>query len=142
MTISIIGTILFSIFILLANIHLYWGLGGRWGIDAAAPSKENGNKIINPSILDCFAVAGALLACGFFILIKSQLSTIALPSWLMDYGAWAIAGVFLLRAIGEFKYVGFFKKIRSTEFGQADTKYYSPLCLAIAALATALALME
>jgi len=36
-----------------------------------------------------------------------------------------------LRAIGEFKYLGFFKKIKNTEFAIADSKLFSPLSLAI-----------
>ncbi len=47
---------------------------------------------------------------------------------------WLIASIFIIRAIGEFNYVGFFKKIKYTQFGRNDTKYYSPLCLIIGIL--------
>jgi len=57
-----------------------------------------------------------------------------LPNWLSHYGLWAITTIFLIRAIGEFKYIGFFKKIKTTTFGQMDTKFYSPLCLIISFL--------
>ncbi|WP_317130658.1 DUF3995 domain-containing protein [Psychroserpens sp. NJDZ02] len=40
--------------------------------------------------------------------------------------------IFLLIAIGEFKYIGFFKSIKKTDFGKLDTKLLSPLCLIIA----------
>jgi hypothetical protein len=58
------------------------------------------------------------------------------------YGLWIIASIFILRAIGEFKYVGFFKKISQTKFGQNDTKYYSPLCLIIGILTLMLELTK
>ena len=51
------------------------------------------------------------------------------PAWLSRYGLWLLAGVFLLRAIGDFRYVGFTKKVRATRFAQLDTRFYSPLCL-------------
>ncbi len=37
--------------------------------------------------------------------------------------------LFLMRAVGDFNAVGFFKKIRSTAFAAYDTKYFSPLCV-------------
>jgi hypothetical protein len=51
------------------------------------------------------------------------------------YGSWFIPVVFLLRAVGEFRYVGFFKKIKNTSFAKMDSQYYSPLCLAVGVLA-------
>ncbi len=51
------------------------------------------------------------------------------PKWLSRYELWILASVFLLRAIGDFCYVGFAKKVRSTRFAQLDTRFYSPLCL-------------
>jgi hypothetical protein len=79
-------------------------------------------------------VALGLLGIGLFILIKSGFILFNIPLWLDNYGLWIIAGIFILRAIGEFNYVGFFKKIKQTKFGQNDAKYYSPLCLTIGIL--------
>ncbi len=79
-------------------------------------------------------MALGLLGIGLFILIKSGFILFNIPLWLDNYGLWIIAGIFILRAIGEFNYVGFFKKIKQTKFGQNDTKYYSPLCLTIGIL--------
>lgn len=87
-----------------------------------------------PGVLPTLIVALGLLEIGFFILIKSRLILFNIPLWLDNYGLWIIAGIFILRAIGEFNYVGFFKKIKQTKFGKNDTKYYSPLCLTIGIL--------
>ena len=132
---TIFALLLFLIFLLLSSIHFYWALGGRWGSEAIIPVKDGNVKAMMPGLLPTLIVAFGLLAFGFFILIKSGLINISLPLWLEKSGLWIIAGIFILRAIGEFKYVGFFKKIKLTKFGQNDTKYYSPLCLLIGILA-------
>lgn len=142
MLILLIGSVLFSIFIFLSALHFYWGLGGKWEADAAIPTKETGEKVLNPKPFDCFVVAFGMLACGLFILIRSKLLSVELPFWLLDYGVWVLSILFILRAIGEFKYIGFLKKNRSTEFGRLDTTYYSPLCLTIGLLTMILALIS
>jgi len=77
-----------------------------------------------------------------FVLVKTQLFSMALPTVILNYGVSVITGIFLLRAIGEFRYVGFFKKIKTTPFGQRDTKYYSPLCLLIGIMGILLELLS
>jgi hypothetical protein len=47
---------------------------------------------------------------------------------LLSYGGWLLTVVFLVRAIGDFKWVGFFKKKRGTVFAKWDSLLYSPLC--------------
>ena len=44
-----------------------------------------------------------------------------------------LALVFAARAIGEFRYVGFCKRVRDSVFARRDTWPYSPLCLLISA---------
>jgi Protein of unknown function (DUF3995) len=48
--------------------------------------------------------------------------------------------IFFTRGAGDFRYVGFFKKIRHTPFGRNDTRFYSPLCFLIGMLNGILAL--
>lgn len=131
---TIISILLFLIFLFLSTIHIYWGFGGQWGNGAVIPTKEDNTKVMMPGLLPTFIVAFGLLGFGLFILVKSRLIDFNLPMWLDKYGLWIIAGIFILRAIGEFNYVGLFKKIKHTKFGQSDTKYYSPLCLTIGIL--------
>jgi len=142
MTLFSIGLLLSSIFLFLAVIHFYWGLGGKWGANASIPTKENGEKLMNPKPLDCFVIAIGLLSFGVLMLVKSQLISLLVPSVLLNYGIAVITGIFLLRAIGEFRYVGFFKKIKNTTFGQLDTKYYSPLCLIVGILGVIVELLS
>jgi hypothetical protein len=43
-----------------------------------------------------------------------------------------IACSLFIRAIGDFKFVGFFKVVKSTSFAANDTWIFSPLCLILA----------
>ena len=140
---TIIAIILFLIFLFISSIHIYWAFGGNWGSDAVLPTKDDNNtKVLNPSILPTLIVAFGLLGFGLHILIISGLIAFDIPQWLSKYGLWIIASIFTLRAIGDFKYVGFFKKIKLTKFGKNDTKYYSPLCLTIGILTLILELIK
>ncbi|MCC5816656.1 MAG: DUF3995 domain-containing protein [Leptospira sp.] len=129
--------ILAFIFFTLSAIHIYWGIGGRWGTEAVIPTTTEKQKSIMPGKLATFGVAFGLFALGIFICLKAEWLTLSIPSFISDYGLYAIGFVFLLRAIGEFKYVGFFKRIKNTKFAYYDTRYFSPLCLVVAMLSIA-----
>ncbi|PKK36708.1 hypothetical protein BWI96_10020 [Siphonobacter sp. SORGH_AS_0500] len=140
---TLIAFLLFLIFLCISSIHFYWAAGGKWGSDAVLPTKADNNiKVLNPGIVSTLIVAFGLLVFGFFILIVTKLVTFSIPQWLTTYGLWIIAGIFILRAIGDFNYVGFFKTIKHTKFGESDTKYFSPLCLVIGVLTIILALTK
>jgi len=51
-----------------------------------------------------------------------------------------LALIFAFRALGDFRYVGFFKRVRGNLFAQRDTWFYSPLCLLLAILIARVAL--
>lgn len=133
--ITLISVLLFSVFLFLSSIHFYWCFGGRWASAAVFPTKDDTVKPNMPGFVPTFIVALGLLGLAFFILIKGNIITFEIPVWLDKYGLWALGIIFITRAVGEFKYVGFFKKIKHTKFGNNDTKYYSPLCLLIGILA-------
>lgn len=123
----ILGLILFVI----ALLHFHWAVGGRWGFYKAIPFKENGNPLFVPTNFQSGIVGVGLLFMVYFIFLKITFTDSFLPTWVYDYGYYFLAGIFILRAIGDFNYIGFFKKIKNTPFGKLDTKYYSPLCLFI-----------
>ena len=134
----IIGTLLFTVLTSLSGLHFYWGLGGKWGISVSVPSNKRNERVLNPGPLACSVVGLALLAISVFILAEVRIITIPLWGWLDDFGLCVIAAIFLLRAIGEFNYVGFFKRIKHTNFADADTRYFSPLCIVISLLVSLL----
>ena len=61
------------------------------------------------------------------------------PGWVSQAGVGAVSLAFGLRALGDFRYVGFSKRVRDGVFARRDTWLYSPLCALIAILALALA---
>lgn len=137
---TVIAIFLFFIFLFLSGIHFYWGFGGKWGNGAVFPTKPGVENPVHPGKTPTFIVAVALLAMGIFYLIKTQILLFELPNWLSLYGLWVLSGIFIIRALGDGTYVGFFKKYKQTTFGKNDTFYYSPLCLAIGLLSLYLAL--
>lgn len=129
-----ISTLLILIFLFLGGIHFYWGLGGKWGGTSAIPVTKEGSKAMSPGLVACFIVGFGLLAVAAFIALKLNYFTVSLPNWIMNYGLLILACIFTLRAIGEFKYVGFFKRIKGTPFAKMDNLFFSPLCLLMAIL--------
>ena len=88
-------------------------------------------KILNPKKTDSAIVGVGLFLFGLFYFFKTGMVEYELPTWIEKHSSWIIPSIFILRAIGDFKYIGFFKKIKQTEFAEMDTKFYSPLCLVI-----------
>lgn len=132
---TLFAYLLALIFFTLSTIHFYWAFGGKWGAASAIPTKENNEPVMKPRTFETLIVAIGLMGFGFFVLIKSSVIQFRIPEWFMNYGLWIVAAIFLLRAVGEFRYVGFFKKIKGTHFAEMDTKFFSPLCLIIGLLA-------
>ncbi|WP_236336773.1 DUF3995 domain-containing protein [Paenibacillus auburnensis] len=77
-------------------------------------------------------LAAALAIAGWFVLELGEVAQrVLFPDWSFIYGGWALASIFILRAVGDFRWVGFFKKQQGTVFAKRDTFLYSPLCLFI-----------
>ncbi len=119
------------LFFALAGIHFYWAAGGEWGGDVAVPSTKSGTKLITPSALACVMVGIGLSIFGLIELGRAGLLFLTSFNKFFVYGNYFIACIFFLRAMGDFNYVGFFKKVKGTPFAKNDTALYSPLCLFI-----------
>ena len=130
----IAGAVASIILAVLAVIHVYWAAGGTLGKSAAIPTRD-GKPIFAPTPFTTNLVAIGLFAMA--ALNAAKISWISAPftSRFMRAGLWLTAAIFLLRAIGDFRYVGFFKRYRDSRFAKLDTLLYSPLCLLLAFLA-------
>jgi Protein of unknown function (DUF3995) len=115
-----------AVFAFLGLLHFYWALKGVSGNSAAIP-QVNGAPAFRPTKAATAAVGLALLATAAIVLLQVQL---------LIAGA---AAVLMLRAIGDFRLVGFFKRVRGSRFARLDTLLYSPLCLALGAALAVLA---
>ncbi len=121
--------ILTTILILSALIHIYWILG-EFCLNQALPTNEKGERLLNPSKFITLIVA--LILFGF-AWVSYRLDIDSHPSWIDTIG-WVLALLFFLRAIGDFKMVGVFKKIKHTEFAKYDNWIYIPLFFLISFL--------
>jgi hypothetical protein len=127
--VEVVATMLGVLFIGLAGLHFYWAGGGRRGITAVIP-EMNGASLFTPGIMATLAVALALagLALVAFVLGFVKGSATPLFPYVVFLG-FAAGGALVLRAVGEFRYVGFFKRVKGTAFAIYDTWVFSPLCL-------------
>ena len=114
-------------------IHVYWALGGKWGISVAIPKvrPHSQQKAFSPGFFMTILVATVFAAWGCLTLHSIGYCTF-LDSWIppqyFNILSTIVAIILGLRAIGEFRYVGFFKKIKDTDFAFYDTRFYAPLC--------------
>ncbi|USB33538.1 DUF3995 domain-containing protein [Paenibacillus sp. YPG26] len=119
-----IGMILF----ILSALHIYWICGGRWGAAGAIPSR-GGEPLFRPSAVSTGVVAILLALAAWLVLELEAIKPVLFPEALLWIGGWLLGAVFTLRAIGDFRWVGFFKKEKGTVFARLDSRFYSPLCL-------------
>lgn len=131
---TILSLILVLVFSFLGVIHLSWTFGSKWGFAESLPTNEAGKRVLNPKKFDSFIVGVGLCLFALIYLLKSELISLDIPSWILSYGSWVIPSIFLLRAIGDFKYIGFFRRVKKTDFGKRDSRLFSPLCLIITLL--------
>jgi hypothetical protein len=136
-----LGVLLAAIFAALSLFHIYWALGGRTGSGATVPV-VGGRQAFNPSPTGTMLIAIALLLAMLTILGETGLLSEAIPKWIFRWGTRVLALIFFLRAVGEFRLVGFFKRASDTGFAYWDTWLFSPLCLAIAIMAFVLVYTE
>jgi len=130
--IAMLATAICAVLAILALWHVYWAFGGRVGKAAAIP-EFNGVATISPSPAGTLCVAVALSAAVLLVGAVGGLITLPVPDGLPAWLARALACLFLLRAIGDFRFLGFFKRVRGTRFAALDTVVYAPLCLALSA---------
>ncbi len=126
---SFVATITILALIIMGLFHFYWVFGGKVGLDKALPTKD-GIKLLNPSKALTFFV-GVVLIVFAYIAYALQFYdfTVNENQNFYLYSGIFLSTIFTLRAIGEFNAVGFFKKIKDTEFAIYDTRYFSPLCI-------------
>ncbi|MEO9483558.1 MAG: DUF3995 domain-containing protein [Ekhidna sp.] len=130
----ILNYLLFAIFLCLSIIHVSWALGSSWGFEDAIPKNDKGEWMLKPKKRDSLIVGAGLLLFGLFYLITGNILQISLPPFAIKATSWMIPIIFLFRAIGDFRYIGFTKKVKTTAFARKDTLFYSPLCLSIAVI--------
>ncbi|MCA8201958.1 DUF3995 domain-containing protein [Burkholderia sp. AU33545] len=114
----------------IAIVQVYWAFGGRFGKRAAIP-EQDGVPLLRPTMLGTLAVATALLAGACAVASRAGWLWPNLYPGAIALAIVALALIFAVRAVGDFRYVGFFKRVRGSRFAQMDSLCYSPLCVAL-----------
>lgn len=126
----LLSCLLFLVFCILSAFHFFWLFGGTWGLKYVIPTpsiKTSSQAIPKFATL---LVALVLQAFGLVYLKKTGISDLKINIPVFIY--WGIPIIFIIRVIGDFKYLGIFKKIKNTAFSKSDTKLFIPLCIGIA----------
>ncbi|AHM64241.1 hypothetical protein PPSQR21_005780 [Paenibacillus polymyxa SQR-21] len=118
-----VGGILF----ILSGMHVYWVFGGQTGAKAAIPSTGT-DLLFTPSKIGTSIVAILLAFAAWFVLELGRVVPFQIFHFFYSYGAGLLSCLFILRSIGDFKWVGFYKRKKGTVFAKWDTVLYSPLC--------------
>jgi hypothetical protein len=122
----------------LAAVHVYWAVRGV-GTTAGVPSRRDGTPVFRPGRIATLGVAAALSIAALLVAGRAQLVDVAFSPVVLHVGVWGVATVFVMRTVGEFHYVGLFKRVRGTPFARWDTCLFTPLCAAIATAAVVVA---
>lgn len=128
---SLLGPAVSSVFVGLALWHFYMALKPATGVSGAVPS-AGGKPLFTPSRRATVAVGIVLLSFAALVAATAGVLSVGVPATVLVVLSYLLALGLLARAVGDFRYVGFFKRVRGTRFALLDTLVYSPLCLALA----------
>jgi len=133
--VTLLASILAAVLLAIGALHAYWGFGGVWpGVDGADCARRiagfRGIKAM-PGPGASFSVAALIALAGLMplVLVHPTGPTLGL---LAAVAATGIALVFLGRGIAGFT-PAWRRLTPEMPFARYDVRYYSPLCLAIAA---------
>jgi hypothetical protein len=127
----VLGLIVTITFVALALWHFGMALSPVGSMSGAVPS-ESGKPLFAPSAGATLAVGVVLLVFSALVAATSGLIDVGLPARVLSWSSYVLALGLAARAVGEFRYVGFFKRVRGSRFARLDTLLYSPLCLLLA----------
>lgn len=129
---SILVIVNSMIFFLLGGLHFYWVFGGKRFLESAVPAPFV-DRFKNLSTKKIYNFVTALVGIGlwaFGVMTFLNFPTLAEFEYAttLKLAMRVVAVLFLVRTIGEFKYVGLFKSEKEGKFANADSKIYVPLC--------------
>lgn len=127
------ATLCAAILATLAGVHVYWARGGEAFSASVVPTKRGRNGDVPVALFDPGPVATIGVAAGLTV---AALTVLRAGFTGKSRGfARLVALLFFARAVGEFHYVGYTKRVRGTAFSRRDDWIYAPLCIVVAKLA-------
>lgn len=85
-------------------------------------------KLFSPPVMVTFVVGFAFLLGVFVFLGRLGLFSPLEPRSVYQWLPWIYAAVFLARIVGDFHFVGLFKKVKNTTFSSLDNILFMPIC--------------
>ncbi len=126
--VRVVSIALAVVFAVLSAFHIAWAVGDA---PTAVMPAMPGRPQPRPSAFGSLTVAVALALAALIVLARGRLIFANITPRLVRFSCAALGLVFVLRAIGEFRVLGFFKSISDSQFAIWDTWLYSPLSLAL-----------
>jgi hypothetical protein len=129
------------VFLALSAFHVYWAAGGLYGKPAVLARADDKN-VFAPGALAMLLLGVGLAGCSALIAATAGFIPSPLSGHAHGSLSFALAAALMMRAIGDFKLVGFFKPATDDPFARRDTMLYSPICLALALATATLAVLS
>ena len=129
---SSMASVAIAILIAVAVAQMYWTLGGSIGLPLTVPGTVRAPPY-RPTGMNRLLVSLSLLVAADLMLVRVGVLTTRIPELGLRVACGALAAAFLARAIGDFRYYGFFKRVTDSPFARLDTAVYSPVCAYLAA---------
>ncbi len=134
MIIKTIAVLLFIVLIAIAGLHAYWSMGGLW---PGASERELIDTVVGDPRMEQMPAREATLVVAALLILSGVIAiavggVIPAPVWLTSLLGIGVGLVFFARGVAGF----FFEKIawETVEpFTTMNLRFYSPLCLVIAA---------
>jgi hypothetical protein len=134
---AFVALMLAVIFILIAALHIRWALASEPAnsnnIGVVVPTRLDGTPVFKPGRAATLGVALLLGIASLLVLQRGGVLTLPGRAVAYRFGIWLLAAILALRTVGDFRYVGMFKRERRTQFAVRDTRIYTPLCGVLAA---------
>ncbi len=128
---DVLALVVCSVFVVLGLWHFHLAATPATGQSGAVPTVD-GKPLFVPSTTSTVAVGVVLVLFAALVAATAGMLPSGLPMVARRWLSYALALGLLGRAVGEFRYVGFFKRMRGSRFATLDTFVYSPLCLLLA----------
>jgi len=128
--------VLAAAYLAISLLHVFWALGGKFGIVAAIPS-SNGRFVFQPGRVVTLSVAVVIAGCSAMLYVWTGMLPLHLPHASLRVAVGLLGIVMIARAIGDFRYVGLFKVVRRSAFARMDQWFYTPFCVAAGVLLVA-----
>ena len=128
---NLLAMIVAAVFAGIALWHFRMAMQPMTGESSAVPSVD-GKPLFVPSRKSTVIVGIVLTLFAALVAATGGIFTVGLPPVLLVWLSYALALGLLARAVGDFKYLGFFKRVRGSAFARLDSLVYSPLCLLLA----------